>query len=117
MLSEIPEIEPSELAQRMNAINPPYLLDVREPWELELAKLSSPNLVTLPMSVLAVDQFEAFPPEFGDKNVEIIVICHHGVRSASVTKWMMRGGWRNVLSLKGGIDAFATEVDPSIGFY
>jgi rhodanese-related sulfurtransferase len=117
MLSDIPEIDSSELAKRMNAKNPPCLLDVREPWELELAKLSYPNLVNLPMSVLAVDQFEAFPAEFGDKNVEIIVFCHHGVRSASVTQWMMRGGWRNILSLRGGIDAFAAEVDPSIGFY
>jgi len=52
-----------------------------------------------------------------DKNAEIVVFCHKGVRSAQVTMWLKQQGWTNVLSMAGGIDAWAKQVDPDGGMY
>ena len=52
-----------------------------------------------------------------DKTVEIVVMCHHGIRSAQVSMWLLRQGWQNVFNLQGGINAYALEVDPLVGQY
>jgi rhodanese-related sulfurtransferase len=51
------------------------------------------------------------------KETEIVVMCHHGVRSAQVVSWLRQQGWTNVWNLSGGIDAYARDVDPAVGFY
>jgi rhodanese-related sulfurtransferase len=50
-------------------------------------------------------------------DAEIIVLCHHGIRSADVTRWLITQGWKNTVSLEGGIAAYASEVDKSVGWY
>ena len=47
----------------------------------------------------------------------LVVICHHGNRSAQVTAWLLDLGWESVYNLSGGIDAYARQVDPAIGLY
>ena len=44
-------------------------------------------------------------------------MCHHGIRSADVTRWLIKQGWKNSYSLEGGIAAYASEVDKSVGWY
>lgn len=117
MILEIPEIEVAELDKKLTTSNGMVLLDVRELWELELAKIPYPDLISIPMSVLSQVLLSAIPEALMEKNTEIIVICHHGIRSATVTQWMLRNGWKNVRSLRGGIDAFAAQINPAIGFY
>lgn len=112
-----PEIDVHQLARKMQSKEDFILLDVRETWELNLVSLRDKRLVVAPMSRLAQRGPEALPAEVGDKNTEIVVVCHHGVRSAEVTAWLMRQGWSNVRSVAGGIDAYALSVDPSIGRY
>jgi rhodanese-related sulfurtransferase len=111
------EISVQELAEKLNGQDSFYLLDVRETWELDLARLDNPRLVVVPMSQMARAREDAFPPELRAREAEIVVMCHHGVRSLQVTQWMRSLGWNHVLSLAGGIDAYARQVDPAVGLY
>jgi rhodanese-related sulfurtransferase len=112
----IPEINPADLAAKLTADEPFILLDVREPIELRYANLGE-KPINAPLSQLAQRQLDALPPEAQDQTAEIVVLCHHGSRSAQVTAWLRQQGWQNVWNLRGGIDAYAREVDPAVGFY
>ncbi len=111
------EISPQELAEKLKSGASFYLLDVRENWEINLASIQDLRLVVLPMSQIARLREQAFSPELSDFNAEIVVMCHHGVRSMQVTGWMRSLGWKRVFSLAGGIDDYASQIDPQIGFY
>ena len=113
----VPELDPQELARKLRSAEDFVLLDVREAWELALTHLDDPRLVHLPLSRLARQRNAAFPQDLLEPDREIVVICHHGVRSAQVTAWMLEQGWRRVSSLAGGLDAYARSVDPSTGLY
>ena len=101
-------ITPSELKERLDAGDRPELLDVREPWEFELARREGSKLI--PMGQLAGRISELDPAR------ETVVICHYGGRSAYVTRTLQRAGFAKVLNLKGGVDAYA-DVDWSVPRY
>ena len=113
----LPEITVEETAHRLKTAHPFVILDVREPWELQRARILDHRVVNAPLSQLARRGKLALPEQVAEKSVEIVVMCHHGARSAEVTDWLLRNGWENVRNMSGGIDAFATSVDPSIGKY
>ncbi|MCB9156518.1 MAG: rhodanese-related sulfurtransferase [Caldilineaceae bacterium] len=92
------------------------LVDVREPSEYDVS-IPADNVIYLPLSRLAQYQLDVIPDELTDKAQQIVVFCHHGIRSAQVVMWLRQQGWTNVLNMAGGIDAWATEVDSSVGFY
>ena len=112
-----PEISVQTLKQRLENQNIPLLLDVREKWELIYARLPVNKMLFAPLSQLAHFGLDALPQETRNKQKELIVICHHGVRSAEVTAWLIQQGWENVHSLEGGLDTYAEQIDPSIGRY
>jgi rhodanese-related sulfurtransferase len=115
---DIPEISPQDLAAKLKSDAGFTLLDVRETWELNYARLDDPRLVVLPLSRLARERTSALPEAIAaDPEAEVIVFCHHGVRSADVTAWLIQEGWKNVRSLAGGIDAYAQEIDHLVGSY
>ena len=87
----------------------PFLLDVREPWEFELAHVAGSH--HLPMSSITHSIGE-IPPE-GD----IVVICHHGVRSLQVAMFLERAGFPTIHNLTGGVDAWASTIDPAMRRY
>ena len=87
----------------------PFLLDVREPWEFELARIEGSELV--PLGQLP-GRLQELDPE-----LETVVICHHGVRSMQAAFFLQAQGFRNVINLAGGIDAWSREVDPSTPSY
>lgn len=93
------------------------LLDVREPWELARATWNDSRLQLAPLSQLSQRGIEVLPIEIQKHDAKIIIACHHGIRSASVTGWLLAQGWTNVVSLRGGIDAYAIQVDPAVGKY
>ena len=101
-------VTPRELKTRLDAGDRPVLLDVRERWEFELARIEGSKLV--PMSELERRLSELDPA------LETVVICHHGLRSAYVTQALQRAGFSNVSNLAGGLDAYA-EVDGSVPRY
>ena len=87
----------------------PLLLDVREAWEYERCHLDGATL--LPMSVMQTRLAELDPSR------EIVVICHHGVRSFHVARFLEHNDFGNVINLTGGIDAWAREVDRGMATY
>jgi len=113
----IPEIEVHDLAHKLKSDASFVLLDVREAWELDHAMIVDRRLKVVPTSRLAQLGVEALPDEVQQKDAEILVLCHHGVRSANVTEWMLTRGWTNVFSVRGGIDAYAKQVDGMVGKY
>lgn len=112
-----PEISVTEVAQKRANKEPFILLDIRESAELMMSELGE-GVEHLPLSSLVAMREQALPAAIiADKTVEIVVFCHHGSRSAQVTAWLLQQGWVNVLSMAGGIEAYAQEVDASVGFY
>jgi rhodanese-related sulfurtransferase len=91
----------------------PLLLDVREPWEFEIARISPPGVTTvhIPMHELPGRLAELSPDQ------TIICLCHHGMRSAQVTRFLMRSGFQSVYNLSGGIAAWSERIDPQVPHY
>ena len=87
----------------------PLLLDVREPWEFEICHID--GSINLPMSQLP-RQLERL-----DDADEIVVICHHGVRSLKVAGYLQQQHDAELINLDGGVDAWAREVDPEMALY
>jgi len=85
------------------------LLDVREGWETEICAL--PGSIFMPLSTFTE------PPSELDPEKQIVVICHHGMRSLETAFWLRENGWPNAVSLRGGIDAWARRIDPDIETY
>ncbi|MCA9918720.1 MAG: hypothetical protein KC445_12250 [Anaerolineales bacterium] len=113
----VPGLSAQELAEKLKNGDNFILLDVREPFELTYANLGD-GVLLAPLSDLAQQGPEALPDDVtADKAAEIVVMCHHGNRSAQVTAWLLQQGWANVLNLDGGIDAYAAAIDPSVGRY
>ena len=107
----IREITPPELdAWRKDASRPaPYVLDVREPWEHDKAHLAGATLI--PMR-----EIPSRLPELPEHD-ELVLMCHHGSRSAQVAIWLARNGFGRVHNLAGGIDAWSRLVDPAVPRY
>jgi rhodanese-related sulfurtransferase len=116
-METVPEITVQALAAKLKSGAKFTLLDVREAWELNLAQIVDGRLLALPLSQIARERKNAFPVELHDPQAEIVIMCHHGVRSADVTAWMRQQGWQNVYSLAGGIADYADQIDPAVGQY
>jgi rhodanese-related sulfurtransferase len=86
------------------------LLDVRDPWEQ--AKASLEGSQSIPMGDVPMRAHQELDPED-----HIVVVCHHGVRSLSVTNWLRQQGFERVQSMRGGIDGWARTVDPKVPLY
>jgi rhodanese-related sulfurtransferase len=102
------EIAPETLQARLRAGDAPALLDVRDPWEHELVALPGARLIPL-------DQLEARAGEVAADG-EVVVYCHHGMRAAAAVQWLRARGVPAV-NLRGGIDAWAAQVDPDLPRY
>ena len=113
----IPEITVTDLSENLKSQDPFILLDVREPVELDYARITDDRLRVTPMSRMANEGLNALPDTAKDQEAVIYVLCHHGNRSGQVTAWLAQQGWKNVFNVQGGIDEYARRVDQSIGFY
>jgi rhodanese-related sulfurtransferase len=87
----------------------PIVLDVREPWEVEIASL--PGSVEIPMGrlVAEIDRLDPARPT--------VCLCHHGARSLQVALFLERQGFTDVVNLTGGIHAWSETVDPAVKTY
>ncbi len=105
------QISPAELAQRLNDPQQPapVLLDVREPWEFQHCHIA--GSVPMPMASVPARLSELDPAR------EIVVICHHGGRSAQVCMFLAHQGYAQVVNLAGGVAGWAAQVDPSMPQY
>jgi len=104
------EIDP-ESVQRMSKGGERFtLLDVREPWEFDAARIEGAKL--MPMGDVASRANQELDPED-----HIVVYCHHGVRSMNVTAWLRQQGFEKAQSMAGGIDAWSRRVDAKVPVY
>lgn len=112
----IDQVQPSDLAawlQAASAHGQPLVLDVRERFELQIASIKTDGLtfMAVPMSTvpMRLDDIDLSRP--------IACLCHHGARSMRVAAYLAQQGFAHVANITGGIDAWAHECDPSIGYY
>jgi rhodanese-related sulfurtransferase len=87
----------------------PLLLDVREPWEYGICHLQDSRLI--PMRTIPAFLQELDPAQ------ELVVICHHGIRSRQVALFLEHQGFRKVINMQGGMAAWARDVDPGMPTY
>ncbi len=98
-----------QLAEWRQANTPHAVLDVREPGELEICRIE--NAIHVPMGQVPARLAELPADE------PLVVLCHHGMRSQRVVNYLRDAGRQNAINLDGGIDAWAVEIDPSVGRY
>ena len=87
----------------------PLLLDVRQPWEFDVCKIEDSMLI--PMSHIPAEIEEL------DLTRETVVICHHGIRSRSVGRYLEQAGFSKVINLSGGVAQWAETVDNQMAKY
>jgi rhodanese-related sulfurtransferase len=102
-------ISPTELSKRLKSGEKINLIDVREPTEYDLSRIEEAKL--LPLS-----QFNEWINDL-EPEEEIIVMCHHGIRSANLCLFLVRNGFEKVFNLDGGIDLWSKEVDANVPRY
>lgn len=102
-------ITPRELKDRLDKGDSVVLLDVREPWEHSMAKIDGSVLIPLGTIPQSLDQL--------NRDAEIVAYCHHGMRSADATGFLLQQGFKSVKNLVGGIDAWSIQVDPAVPRY
>ncbi len=108
------EITVTELAAKLADRDPRcQFVDVREPEELAVVQL--PGFINLPLR-----DYANWSPEIYtrlDKDLETVILCHHGMRSAQMCQWLIDRGFTQVSNIIGGIDAYSHHVDPSLPRY
>jgi adenylyltransferase/sulfurtransferase len=104
-----PQVGVHALHERMQSGQPFVLLDVREPFEFEIARIEGANLI--PLGELPQRTHEL------DREAEIFVLCHSGMRSERAAEFLRTAGFVRVANVAGGIDAWSEEVDPDVPRY
>lgn len=113
-----PEINVQDVYEKQQNREEFFLIDVREPHELALASLPAGTFINVPLSDLVARKLEALPEALGNApHADAVLFCHKGMRSAQVTAFLRQQGWSNARSMAGGIDAWAEEIDESVGRY
>jgi rhodanese-related sulfurtransferase len=111
MAQDIPlEITPEEVKAKMDRGNALRMVDVREPEEHRICRIEGARLIpmrSIPEHLQDLD----------DEGGEIVVFCHHGVRSLSVVDWLQRQGVENCRSMAGGIDLWSLRIDARVPRY
>lgn len=98
-----------DVHQRLKDGGELVILDVREPGEISTASL--PGTLNIPMREILA-RVEELP-----KDKEMVVMCHHGMRSMQVAGYLAQHGFDKIYNLSGGIDAWSKEVDPAVPIY
>ena len=102
------EFSADELKQHLESQSP-FLLDVRQPWEYDVCRLENSTLIPMGQIPAHVNEL--------DKDRETVVICHHGIRSRQVARYLEQAGFSNVINLKGGVNAWAKLVNAEMATY
>lgn len=108
----IAQMSPQELASHIQQGTSVCVLDVREPWELDVARLE--NTLNIPMAQVP-GQLTALKEQ--QDNGLLVVMCHSGVRSASIAGFLQQNGFDRVFNLHGGIHAWSEQIDKDVPTY
>jgi rhodanese-related sulfurtransferase len=104
------EITPEAVKDLLDREQSFVLVDVREPWEFDAARIGNP--AHIPMGEIPNRAHQELDPDD-----HIVVYCHHGVRSMTVTNWLRQQGFENTQSMRGGIDAWSRRIDAKVPVY
>jgi adenylyltransferase/sulfurtransferase len=97
------------LKQKMDTKERLTLVDVREPWEYDIAQINGAKLLPL-------GELEARLAELPREGI-VVMQCHSGMRSEEGARRLQKAGFANVYNLEGGIEAWSREVDPTVPRY
>ncbi len=103
------EIAPQDVKRRLAGGETLLLVDVREPWEHQTAHIEGARLIPL-------REIPAHLDEFQDAS-EVVLFCHHGMRSLDAAAWLRSQGAAGAVSMSGGIDRWAVEIDFAVPRY
>jgi adenylyltransferase/sulfurtransferase len=107
--ADVPAISVQELKRKLDAREPIQLIDVREPFENDIARIDNAQLIPLGELPARLNEL--------DHESCLVVHCHTGMRSAQATQLLRGAGFRNVFNLEGGIDRWSDEIDPTVQKY
>ena len=113
-MTDIPaplEIDCRTVKTRLDACDGLVLLDCRERDEYDVVRIAGSRLMPMSEITQRVSELD------GEQSSEMVVMCHHGVRSRQVAAWLRQQGFANVRSMTGGIDRWSLEIDPSLPRY
>ena len=103
------EVAPREVQDLLGRGEKLLFVDVREPWEYETAHIEGSMLIPLREIAANLPRLEAAG--------EVVLFCHHGMRSMDAAAWLRSQGVQGARSMAGGIDRWATEIDPNTPRY
>lgn len=103
------QIDPREVKRRLDAGEQLLLVDVREPWEFDICRIAGAKLVPLGSVPSNLPVFEQAD--------EVVIYCHHGMRSMDATAWLRQQGVEGARSMAGGIERWSCEIDPAVPRY
>lgn len=106
---DIPQLSPTEVAEKVKANPEIVFIDVREAEEIETARIEGTKW--LPLSEIAMRSAEFDPSK------ETIVHCHHGMRSLQAAQFLKAKGFENISNMSGGIDQWSLDVDENVPRY
>ncbi|HEX7070677.1 MAG TPA: molybdopterin-synthase adenylyltransferase MoeB [Rhodothermales bacterium] len=108
----VPEMTVAELKRRMDAGTTPFLLDVRDPHEFDIANLGvDAPLIPVRQLPARLDELEGLEDE------EIVIYCRSGNRSATAVRILQQAGFKKPVNLRGGVLAWSEEIDPTVPQY
>ncbi len=105
----IQQITPLQLQQKRTQQPDLKILDVREPHEFEFAHIVDSILIPLSLIPLKIEEL--------NRDEDLVVLCHHGVRSMMACRFLAKEGFENLYNLAGGIDAWSVECDSTVPRY
>lgn len=111
-MAEALEISPKDAEARLKEGDKAILIDVREPEEFAVARIEGAELVPMQSVPGRIQELEGMADDH-----DLLVMCHHGVRSLNVVAWLRERGIENCFSVAGGIDQWSREIDPEIPRY
>jgi adenylyltransferase/sulfurtransferase len=104
----VPEIDALETRTRLEGDDPPFLLDVREPWEWSIGSLEAFGALLIPLNDLP-ERLHEVP-----RDRSVVIYCRSGQRSETAARRLMEAGYPAVYNLRGGVLAWARDVDPDL---
>jgi rhodanese-related sulfurtransferase len=115
----IDQLSPSHFAAwRDTALHDmPVVLDVREPWEVQTASVKPDGFTLLHIPMQSIPARIAELKETHGADHPIACLCHHGIRSMQVANYLAQNGFTQVVNLRGGIEAWAQQLDDSVPQY
>jgi rhodanese-related sulfurtransferase len=112
MSAEVPEMTVTELKERLDRGDPVTIIDVREPHEWDIANLGAYGARLIPLNQVAARADDEIP-----RDGTVVLQCRSGSRSGRAVEFLQGLGWTNLVNLKGGILAWADQIDPTTQKY